>query len=37
MTDPVARRELLHAIARAYVTEGLGKDPRGHLNKELRF
>jgi hypothetical protein len=25
MTDPVTRREQLHAIARAYVTEGLGK------------
>jgi hypothetical protein len=25
MTDPNTRREQLHAIARAYVTEGLGK------------
>jgi SnoaL-like domain len=25
MTDPAARRAQLHAIARAYVTEGLGK------------
>jgi hypothetical protein len=25
MTDPVTRRQQLHAIARAYVTEGLGK------------
>ncbi len=25
MTDPVARRAQLHAVARTYVTEGLGK------------
>jgi hypothetical protein len=25
MTDPITRREQLHTIARAYVTEGLGK------------
>jgi hypothetical protein len=25
MTDPVTRRAQLHAIARAYVTDGLGK------------